>query len=479
MSGEFLKQSLEDLYENAPCGYIFTFPDGAFARINQTFSAWTGYAGHELDTLRFQDLLTVPGRIFYENQYAPLLRMQGFVKEVAFDLRCRGGERLPVLINSTLRLDAAGEPELVASTIFDATARQEYERELRVERDRARQLATIVNAASDAIIRAGVDGTIQTWNRGAETLFGYSAAEIIGTSLWDILTAYPDDEARQTTLRALDGGAFNLDTTGITADGREIDISLGLMPHAGLLGELEAISAIIRDISQRRTLERLQQEFLAMTSHELRNPLTSIIGQAQLMKRRGAYSERAVDSIVDQTTRLGRLIDDLLLASLIEADRFDIRPEPIDLVTEVYAAAEQFASAVYPILVHAPDEQIIVNGDRHRLGQVFANLLTNAMKYSPQDRQVVVHVRPAETDVAVDIIDQGVGIPADVVPRLFDRFYRVERMARQASGLGLGLYITHRIVTAHDGRIDVQSVPGEGSTFTVTLPRHAHSSGSG
>jgi PAS domain S-box-containing protein len=167
MSGELLRESLEDLYEDAPCGYIFTLPDGTIARVNETFVTWTGYARDDLAAIRFQDLLTVPGRIFYENQYAPLLRMQGLVKEVSFDLRCKDGRRLPVLINSTLRTDSDGQPTLIASTIFEATDRERYEQELRIARERAEQLAAIVTSATDAIVRTTADGTIETWNRGA------------------------------------------------------------------------------------------------------------------------------------------------------------------------------------------------------------------------------------------------------------------------------------------------------------------------
>src|SRR5688572_190403 len=124
MSDELLHDSLDVLYEQAPCGYVFTRPDGTILRVNQTLLAWTGYERAELVSVRrFQDLLTVPGKIFYENQYFPLLRVQGFVKEVAFDLACRGREPLPVLLNSVQRTDADGRPILVASTIFDATDR--------------------------------------------------------------------------------------------------------------------------------------------------------------------------------------------------------------------------------------------------------------------------------------------------------------------------------------------------------------------
>lgn len=474
MSADLVRASLEDLYDDAPCGYIFTLPDGRLALVNKTFVAWTGYERSELLETRFQDLLTIPGRIFYENQYAPLLQMQGSVKEVSFDIHCKDGSRLPVIVNSTLRNGAGGQPALIASTIFDATDRQRYEQELRTARERAEQLATIVTAANDAIVRTTPDGTIETWNPGAERLFGYAQAEILGQNLWDILPSLQRDADRHLLLQELKAGRpVYLDGEGNHADGRQVAVSVGLMPHTGLLGELAAISAIIRDISERRALERLQQEFLAMTSHELRHPLTSIKGQAQLMRRRAAYSERAVDAIVEQTDRLGRLIDDLLLASLIEADRFEIRREPVDLVREVSQAVEQIQAEEHPIQIETTASSFLVLGDRQRLGQVFANLLSNAAKYSPAGQEITVRIRTDDTAASVAVADRGVGIPPEDIPRLFSRFYRADGAARRIQGLGLGLYITNRIIHAHDGSIEVKSQLGAGTTFTVTLPRYA------
>lgn len=137
-----LEESAEDLYENAPCGYISTLPDGTIARVNQTFLAWTGYTREELvGVRRFQDLLTAGGRIFHETHLAPLLHMQGFVNEVNLDVVCQGGSVLPALTNTVMKADASGQPLLHRATIFNITDRKRYERELRLARDRAEQAA--------------------------------------------------------------------------------------------------------------------------------------------------------------------------------------------------------------------------------------------------------------------------------------------------------------------------------------------------
>ena len=135
-----IEESAEDLYEHAPCGYLSALPGGMIVKVNQTFLTWTGYRREDLvGRKRFQDLLTAGGRIFHETHYAPLLRMQGAVREIEVEIVCADGRRLPALINSALTKDAAGEPLLVRTTVFNATDRKEYERELLRERQRAEQ----------------------------------------------------------------------------------------------------------------------------------------------------------------------------------------------------------------------------------------------------------------------------------------------------------------------------------------------------
>lgn len=139
---ELLEESLEDLYENAPCGYVSTLPDGTFVKVNRTFLTWIGYRREELlGSKRFQDLLTVAGKIFHETHYRPLLYMQGAVNEIAFDLICQNGQRLHVLINTVQKYDDSGTPRLHRTTIFNASDRRKYERELLIARKQAEQAA--------------------------------------------------------------------------------------------------------------------------------------------------------------------------------------------------------------------------------------------------------------------------------------------------------------------------------------------------
>lgn len=475
LGDDALRAGLAYLYEHGPCGYLFTRLDGMILQANQTLLDWTGLELADLvGQRRFQDLLTLPGKIFYENQFFPLLRLQGDVREVAFDLARRGREPLPMLVSSVLHSDTDGEPPVVASVIFNASDRRAYEQELLRSRRSAEQLAAIVRLSSDAIVGISPEGVIQTWNDGATRMFGHAESEIVGTSLSDILAPADDDCARWPELLAelREGRPSQLEMVGRGVQDARVDVSAGFTPHRDLLGTVESVSVIMRDIAERRAVEGVQQEFLAVTTHELRTPVTGIKGNAQIMKRRGAYSERSVDAIVAQAERLERLINDLLLASQVQTDRLELALEELDLAATARAAVDNLGANESTVRVEMPPQPVLVLVDAHRLNQVVSNLLTNAIKYSPEGAEVTVRVARTEGEAHLSVEDRGVGIPPEALPHLFDRFYRVNGTTGNIQGLGLGLYISRRIVDAHGGRIEVTSETGRGSTFTVTLPLH-------
>ena len=232
------------------------------------------------------------------------------------------------------------------------------------------------------------------------------------------------------------------------------------------------------DISDYRTLERRQRQFIAMAAHELRTPVTSILGFSQLVQRRHP-DDRQIATVVRQAATLDRLITDLIdSARLEESDlegrRLELRRERFDLVDLARDIAEQIPplSVAHLIRVDAPEGALAGLWDRDRLGQVIQNLLINAIKYSPGGGEIVLALIDLDDEVRFTVRDRGVGIPPGALDRLFDPFYRVERTARTVRGLGLGLHISRSLVEAHGGQIVAES-PGEGlgSTFTVTLPR--------
>jgi signal transduction histidine kinase len=221
----------------------------------------------------------------------------------------------------------------------------------------------------------------------------------------------------------------------------------------------------------------MKDTFIGMVSHELRTPLTSLRLQVLLMARqveKGSTFSARVESLHRNVTRMEALVDDLLSFSAIKADALALRREQVDLVAICQLAAEeQMLIAQRKITVDVPSEPAIAFVDPRLIQQVVNNLLSNALKYSSPPSPIVLRLRIVEGESVISVRDHGPGIPSDAVPHLFDHFYRVPRVEVRSgsrAGLGLGLAISKAIVTAHEGRIEVESEVGRGSTFFVRLP---------
>jgi PAS domain S-box-containing protein len=232
---------------------------------------------------------------------------------------------------------------------------------------------------------------------------------------------------------------------------------------------------------------QLREQFLSIAAHELKTPLTSLMGNAQLLERRatreGTLSERdrrAANVIAEQAKRLSKLIRALLDISRIEQGQLRVERTPLDLSALVQRAIDESQPRLekHTIACEIPDTPLLVMGDELRLEQVLQNLIDNAIKYSPAGGHVLVQVEPRGDWVDVRVTDQGIGIADDELPNLFQRFYRTRNAdADYLSGLGIGLYVVREIVRLHDGTVEVASREGHGSVFTVRLPREQHAAG--
>jgi signal transduction histidine kinase len=215
----------------------------------------------------------------------------------------------------------------------------------------------------------------------------------------------------------------------------------------------------------------VRDEFLSLAAHELRTPLTAIKAYAQLMEGKGEYSPRGLEVIIGRVKLLERLIDDLLDLSRLQIGRLELRCLRVDLVTLAQQVLEQVDDGKHRLRLEAPPTPVVGVWDSDRLEQVLANLVSNAIKYSPRGEEIAVTIRRLDDRVEVAVRDRGEGIPAEALPRVFDRFYRVPRGETGPSGLGLGLAISKALVEAHGGTITAASAgPGQGSTFAFTLP---------
>jgi two-component system CheB/CheR fusion protein len=233
---------------------------------------------------------------------------------------------------------------------------------------------------------------------------------------------------------------------------------------------------VIRDITERSVL-RMQEEFLALVSHELRSPLTPIHGYLTLLSRlletEGAdeRAQRYLARVQEQMQRLQRLVDDLLDVGRLQEGKLQLDRQAVDLVPVVQGLVEALQATTdgRRVELAVAEEPLVVSGDAARLSQVVLNLLTNAARHAPDSPRVDVRLRREEGEALLEVQDYGPGIPAAALPHLFDRFYQVVQRTAQ-DGLGVGLFITRELVRAHGGAIEVRSTEGAGATFTVRLP---------
>lgn len=387
------------------------------------------------------------------------------------------------------------EPDALARSLRYAIERQRLQGELqqllareqsaRVRAEQAEErigdlyarYLNLFEGGADAILVADHRGKFVDANPAASDLLGYSKDELIGMTMDTLCAGGPGwVEENMPDIRVV--GRWRREMELRRKDGSHVPVEARIRSVTLPTGTV--YWSAMRDISVRRAVERQQREFLAMVTHELRNPLVALKGFAQMLEVAKEYDERAVGVIVSQARHLDRLISDLLDVAHFAAGRLELRPAEVDLVALARACVEQAQalSAHRAICLTGPSGPLVGRWDRDRIEQVFQNLLSNAVKYSPDGRSIEVRIEDRGDAVLVAVEDEGSGIPEEAQPYLFSRFFRTETAkASTAGGLGLGLYITKSLVEAHRGTISVESAPGRGSTFTFTLPYGGPASG--
>jgi PAS domain S-box-containing protein len=363
------------------------------------------------------------------------------------------------------------------------------------------RIATIVRSANDAIVGKTLDGTITSWNPAAEKLFGYTAAEAVGKNITFIIPKEHRHEEVMVLAKIRAGQVVDqFDTVRIRKDGTTVDISLTVSPVRASDGTIIGASKIARDIGDRKRLDqvrndllareqeahadavavnRAKDEFLAVLSHELRTPLNAVYGWARMMQTRELDDEtsaRALDAIVRNANAQVQLIDDLLDMSRVINGKMRLEVQPVDLAEAIGAAIDAVrpaAEAKGQRLETSLDPRgAVVNGDAGRLQQIVWNLMTNAVKFTPDGGYVHVSLQRNGERVEIVVNDTGQGIAAQVLPYVFDRFRQWDSSSTRAhSGLGLGLALVKHLVELHHGTVSAES-PGEGqgATFRVMLP---------
>jgi two-component system, OmpR family, phosphate regulon sensor histidine kinase PhoR len=365
----------------------------------------------------------------------------------------------------TARISATSVDEIgqVASAL-DKTARKVEESFMAVQTSQ-RQLETLLNSMQDAVIAVGADGRVQWANHGMDRLLPRHTrvnAPIVET--------VRDPQFLAAVRSATENQKYASTRAGSIVPGRSFDVTAAPLPGGGAV-------AVLRDLTETERVEKTRRDFIANVSHELRTPLTSIQG----------YTETLLDSTTDNghvrefleivrknATRMSRLTEDLLTLARVESGetRFDAQPTaPSDLLDD---AVQSFRELARGQGIELTVEEVVatrVNADREAVHQVFSNLIENATKYAASGGRIALGARASDRGVEFYVRDFGPGIPSEHLPRLFERFYRVDKArSRESGGTGLGLAIAKHIVLAHSGSIRAESELNHGSVFLFTLP---------
>lgn len=266
-------------------------------------------------------------------------------------------------------------------------------------------------------------------------------------------------------------------------------LSLTVSPVINESGRIIGASKIARDISAEqasqqetarlyehlKVLNTKKDDFIALASHELKTPLTSMSAYLQILARleKDAKNKTFVDKLQHQLKKLSTLVDDLLDVSKIEAGKIHFSREDFDLKAVIEEAIDMIvhSNPGHSITFESINSKCIITGDPHRIEQVVINLLTNAIRYSPDSNSLKIYLIEEGNEIKVGVEDYGIGIAQEKLENIFSRYYRVDSGNGKVSGLGIGLYICHEIVSRHNGEIWAESTLGEGSTFWSTLPR--------
>lgn len=411
-------------------------------------------------------------------------------------------ETLPRIVTAVVYL-CGGVP----GVYFSGKAREAKERARTESLDKAHleagHLAAIVRSSDDAIITKNLDSIVTSWNAGAERIFGYSASETIGKPVTMLMPPDRTDEEPDILSRIKRGEVVDhYETVRRRKDGALIHISLTVSPLRDSQGRVFGASKIVRDItlsknteaalreSERQAREALAQaeaasrakdEFLAVLSHELRTPMTAVLGWARMLKDgMGPEDTKQGIEVIERNARLQSLIiEDLLDMSRIVSGKFRLEVQAVDLARVLLAAVDSIRVAAeakdVKLTVSCDPGGTEVRGDPNRLQQVFFNLLSNATKFTPRGGAITVWCGRVNSQIKVSVQDTGRGITPEFLPHVFERFQQQDaKTTRQHQGLGLGLAIVKHLVELHGGTVHAFSEgEGRGATFAVQLPAPA------
>jgi len=465
---------LDQAFARAPIGMALFNTDGQYVRVNEELCRMLGRGEDELLGRRDQELTHPDDRQSDLDAAWRILEGEIDIWQTEKRFLAPDGSVVWAIANLSFIRDDAGRPLFWLGQFQDITGRKRQEEQLRKERDFS---ASLIACLQDGVYVMSPEGEVLEVNERLCALTGYTREEMVGAV--PPFPFWPEDEREaleaglREALRAAAGTERDLVIR--RRDGAPLPVIASMAPLRD--GDrIAAYVATVKDVSERRRLELMRQEFAA---HELRTPLTSVLGYLEAVTDGEAGPLEAEQArllgVAERNARhLARLVEDVLDVTRADAGQLRIDLVPVDLgvlVEERVEAARPSAEAGGLTLVLDADTPPIVLADRRRLSQVVDNLVANAIKFTPAGGRVEVRVAADGRRAVIDVADTGIGMSPAEQQRLFERFYRAEgAQARQIRGTGLGLAIAREIVLAHGGTIGCESAEGRGSTFQVALP---------
>lgn len=337
--------------------------------------------------------------------------------------------------------------------------------------------AAIVESSGDAIARTSLSGDIQTWNHGAENIFGVPASNAIGKNITSLLRPGSSEMLTGALARVAAGEPAAPFDAVAGSSGHRTDISMLIAPIPNADGRIGSVSIIGRDVTDRVQAQRMKSDFVSFVSHQLRTPLAGVKWMLELAADTPDMPETVTEYISDaraSADRLIHLVNDLLDVSRLEEGRLTLTPQPVqldDITRSVMAEFEGLAQQKSITVGYRGSAECTVMADAQLMRQAIGNLYSNAIKYTPARGRIDIDLSRSAGHVEWRIHDTGIGIPAAAQSRLFEKFFRADNaLIIETEGTGLGLYLVRLIVNRVGGAIRCESEEGRGTTFIVTLP---------
>lgn len=474
------EELFRSIFEHAAAGMNTITLEGRYLQVNSAFCDFIGYSREELQYLTVFDL-THPDDLLATRERFDAIRAG---KCEAFDYEkrfvCKGGEPVWGHVTSAWVFDDRRQPLYGIGLVQDISDRKETESDLKNALASAREaranIACILKSVGDGLIVTDTCRRIVRMNPSAESLLGIRFEQVVNRTVNDpyVKTLLPEK-----LVTALGGAEAEelLEFEQCRSNGASRALQARMSAIHDQTDRHIGIITTLRDVSREREIDSMKTEFITTAAHELRTPLTSIQGFSEVLLSRSdleTAQQRALLAIIhEQSEGLSRTVNDLLdLARIESGNGFVLQKAACDLSQLIEQAASQLSWMSdrhrFEVALAAPDT--VVYGDRVKLRQAVENILSNAVKYSPQGGSVRVTGQRCEKSFQVSIADQGIGMREDQRQRVFDKFYRADTSNSAIEGVGLGMNIVQEIIRAHGGRVWVESCIGEGTVVHFTLP---------